>query len=83
MRTFEVEIEYGGKELKVKGSRAAYFPAVSTGNPDTWKPAEGGEFEDIRIYEMMSSGHLIPLSVKDEKELQRDSEFMEALMEAV
>ncbi len=82
-RPFQVEFEYAGRELRVKGIE---LPEVATnlkGHPDTWSPGEAQVFEDVRIYEMEPQGRYLPLSIKEEKELLDDGEFMEELRKQV
>ncbi len=83
-REFQVEFEYGGKDLRVRGNKVPHVAANTTkGHPDNYTPAEGGQLEDLRIYEMTFHGHCVPLNVSAERKLINDEEFMETLREEV
>lgn len=52
---FEVEVTYSLESdrdhtLEVRGKAQPFFPAITSGPPDNWAPAEGGELEDLEIY---------------------------------
>ena len=48
---FKVDVKYNDHDLGVEGRIIApSVPAIRTGHPDNWAPAEGGEVEITDIY---------------------------------
>ncbi len=69
-----------GEELTlylVEGFQVPFIPESKKGHPDNWTPAEGGELEDLEIFDEM--GGKIPDSV--ERELLHNDEFTELIQE--
>jgi len=50
-KRFDVYIDIGGLSFEVSGRYTAAQPAILTGHPDTWRPAESSELlvQDVRL----------------------------------
>lgn len=47
---FEVRIGHRDRTFRVAGAAWPPLPPVTSGPPDRWRPAEGGELEDLQVF---------------------------------
>ena len=79
---FDVEVKSDNRRYRVEGFSTRFVPAKLTGHPDTWRPAEGGELEDVEIY-MIHNERERKLKPELRDNLLDDQFFADAVYEAL
>lgn len=84
---FTIEITYSLESdrdhtLEVKGTMTRYRPAIVSGPPDNWAPAEGGELEDLEI-KLVYGKRTRPLPKKLADRIFNDDHFIQKVIDSL